>query len=317
MTRTELAELIGLLLAIETETAAFYEGLAGRSVDPPELRALWSDLAEEERHHASWVRGLEGSLLAEGIIASLPVLPAAPLTAALQEIRQHRQRIERGVGSSADALAAAIAIETSEASRALVDLAGAVPRNRDLDPFVPILGGHLGKLALAAERLGAPDLAGIVRTLAPRMGAGLGGRRTVLIVDDDPDMLETCVRILRLSGHDSLTATGGEEALALLRGRLPDLILADLRMPGMDGLTLLTRARQVAPHVPVVIVTGYGSLETARLAREAGAAAFLAKPFSVGELRGLVARVLAGHVAETGLPDPPNDPTAGAHAPRP
>ena len=259
MTRTELGQLLGLLLAIETETAAFYEGLAHRSVDPPELRALWLDLAEEERQHASWVRGLQGSLLAEGTLASLPALPAAPLAAALQEIRQHRQRIERGTGSNADALAAAIAIETSEASRALVDLVGAVPRGNEPGPFLPTPAGHLGKLAMAAERLGVPDLAEIVRTLAPRMEARLAGQRTVLIVDDDPDMLETCVRILRLSGHDSLTATGGEAALALLRGRLPDLILADLRMPGMDGLTLLARARQVAPHVPVVIVTGYGS----------------------------------------------------------
>jgi len=85
-------------------------------------------------------------------------------------------------------------------------------------------------------------------------------------------------------------------------------MLADLRMPGMDGLTLLTRARQSAPHVPVVIVTGYGSAETAHQAREAGAAAFLSKPFSVGELRGLVARVLAGHGAEQGFSDPPSDP---------
>ena len=310
MTRTELAQLLGLLVAIETETAAFYEGLARRSVDPPELRALWSDLAEEERHHASWVRGLQGSLLAEGLLASLPALPPAPLAAALQEIRQHRQRIEGGIGSSADALAAAIAIETSEASRALMDLVGAAPRGDDPGPFLPAPAGHLGKLALAAERLGAPDLAEVVRTLAPRMEARLAGRRTVLIVDDDPDMLETCVRILRLSKHDSLTATGGEEALALLRVRLPDLILADLRMPGMDGLTFLTRARQVAPHVPVVIVSGYGSAETARQAREAGAAAFLEKPFSVGELRELVARVLAGPAAERGLSDPPSNPAS-------
>jgi CheY-like chemotaxis protein/rubrerythrin len=314
---TEIARSIELLLEIETETAAFYEGLARRSADPPELRALWSDLAEEERQHASWVRGLQGSLLAEGLLASLPALPAAPLAAALQEIRQQRQRVEHGIGSSVDALAAAIAIETSEASRALADLLATVPRDQDPGPFLPAPRVHLGKLALAAERLQAPDLAEAVRALAPRMEMGRARQRTVLVVDDDPDMLDTYVRILRLSGHDCLTATRGEEALALLRARLPAMVLTDLRMPGMDGLTLLARARQVAPHIPVVIVTAYESAETARRAREAGAAAFLAKPFNVGELRELVARVLARHAAEQGSSDPPPDATAGEDEFRP
>jgi rubrerythrin len=62
---TDPERLIELLLEIETETAAFYEGLARRAGEPPELRALWLSLAEEERQHASWVRGLQGSRLAE------------------------------------------------------------------------------------------------------------------------------------------------------------------------------------------------------------------------------------------------------------
>jgi CheY-like chemotaxis protein len=89
-----------------------------------------------------------------------------------------------------------------------------------------------------------------------------------------------------------LTATGGPEALDLLRRQRPDLILADLRMPEMDGLTLLSHARRVAPEVPFVLVTAYGSVETARRARETGAAAYLAKPFGVGDLRDVVARAL-------------------------
>jgi CheY-like chemotaxis protein len=120
------------------------------------------------------------------------------------------------------------------------------------------------------------------------------GGRTVLIVDDDPDMTETCARILRSNGHECLTAAGGREALDLLRSRRLDLILADLRMPEMDGLTLLAHARRLAPQVPVVIITAYGSQETARRAREAGAAAYLAKPFGIGELQGVVARTLPG-----------------------
>jgi DNA-binding NtrC family response regulator len=75
-------------------------------------------------------------------------------------------------------------------------------------------------------------------------------------------------------------------------------------MPEMDGLALLTHARQVAPQTPVIIVTAYGSLETARQAREAGAAAYLTKPFTVGELQGVVARTLASSPARGGLSGP-------------
>jgi CheY-like chemotaxis protein len=302
---TEPERVIQLLLEIETETAAFYEGLARRPDEPPELRALWLSLAEEERQHASWVRRLQGSRLAEGVLASLPAPPDAPLEAALQEIRRQRVRIEHGAGSSVDALTAAVALETSEASRALADLIAALPHDRDPGPFLPAPAAHLGRLALAAERLGVPELAATVRGLASRMEPGQSGRRTVLIVDDDPDMLGTCARILQQGGYDCLTATGGREALDLLGSRRLDLILADLRMPEMDGLTLLANARRLAPGVPTVIVTAYASADSARRAREAGAAAYLAKPFGVGELRDVVARVLASPPGRGDVPGPP------------
>jgi CheY-like chemotaxis protein len=298
---TEAERVIQLLLEIETETAASYEGLARRPDDQPELRALWLSLAEEERQHASWVRRLQGSRLAEGALASLPAPPEAPLEAALHQIRQQRERIEHGRASSADALAAAIALEVSEASRALTDLVAAIPHDHDPGPFLPTPAAHLGRLGLAAEQLGLVELAATVRDLLPRRDPGLASRRRMLIVDDDPDMVDTCARILRRSGHECLTATSGRAALALLSSHRPDLILADLRMPEMDGLTLLTQARRVASQVPVIIVTAYGSPETARQAREAGAAAYLTKPFTVGELRDVVARVLAASPTHTGL----------------
>ena len=124
-------------------------------------------------------------------------------------------------------------------------------------------------------------------------------------MDDDPDMLETYARILQHGGYDCLTATGGREALDLLRSRRLDLILADLRMPEMDGLTLLANARRIAPGVPTVIVTAYASADSARRAREAGAAAYLPKPFGVTELRDVVARTLAGRLAPEGFSGPP------------
>lgn len=302
---TEPARVIQLLLEIESATAAFYEGLARRDGEPPELRALWLRLAEDERQHAAWVRRLQGSRLAEGALASFSATPVLPLEASLEEIRRQRERSERGGGSSADALAAAIALETSEASRALADLVAAVPSVGGLDAFLPAPAAHLGELAQAAERMGLRELVSTARALAPRMERERSSRRTVLVVDDDPDMLETCVRILQHGGYDCLTATGGREALDLLGSRRLDLILADLRMPEMDGLTLLANARRVAPEVPMVIVSAYASADSARQAREAGAAAYLAKPFGVSELRRVVARALAGRPTPEGFLGPP------------
>jgi CheY-like chemotaxis protein len=301
---TEPERVIVLLLEIETETAGFYEGLARRADEPPELRALWLSLAKEEHQHAAWVRRLQGSRLTAGVLASFSAPPMAALEAALGQIRRHREEIERGRGSSADALAVAIGLEASEASRALADIVAAIPSEHDPGPFLPAPAAHLGRLGLAANRLGLVELAETARALVPRTEAGWVSPRRVLIVDDDPDMVDTCARILRGSGHDCLTATSGLEALALLPSHRPDLILADLRMPEMDGLALLTQARRLAPEIPVIIVTAYGSMETARQAQEAGAAAYLTKPFGLSELRDVVTRVLSGSPARAGTSGP-------------
>lgn len=107
---------------------------------------------------------------------------------------------------------------------------------------------------------------------------------TVLIVDDEPDMLENVARILRRGAYGCLIAGSGRDALALVARDRPDLILTDLRMPGMDGLALLRAVKQLSPLTPVVIFTAYASEAIGQEALGAGAAAFLAKPFSGAEL---------------------------------
>jgi CheY-like chemotaxis protein len=111
-----------------------------------------------------------------------------------------------------------------------------------------------------------------------------GFPRKVLVVDDEPDMLENVVRILRRGAYECLTAGGGREALVILARDRPDLILTDLRMPEMDGLALLRAAKQLSPPTPVVVFTAYASEATARDALAAGAGAFLAKPFTALQL---------------------------------
>ncbi len=115
---------------------------------------------------------------------------------------------------------------------------------------------------------------------------------TVLVVDDEPDMLENVGRILRRAAFACLTAGSAREALAVVERDRPDLILTDLRMPGMDGLALLRAVKRLSPPTPVVIFTAYASEATAQEALAAGATGFLAKPFSGAELLQTVRRSL-------------------------
>ncbi len=128
------------------------------------------------------------------------------------------------------------------------------------------------------------------------------GRCRVLVVDDEPDMVENVVRILRRSSHDCITAGSGQEALALLDRERPDLILTDLRMPGMDGLVLLRTVKRLSPPTPVVIFTAYASETAAREAADAGASGFLVKPFTGAELLQAVQQALPPQQREATRP---------------
>ena len=107
----------------------------------------------------------------------------------------------------------------------------------------------------------------------------------VLIVDDEPDMLENCSRILSRQGYACTTAGDGTAALAILERERPDLLLTDFKMPGMDGLTLLRRAHELDPALPIIMITGFATIESAVAAVKEGAFDYLPKDFSVDHLR--------------------------------
>jgi putative PEP-CTERM system response regulator len=114
----------------------------------------------------------------------------------------------------------------------------------------------------------------------------------ILVVDDEPDMVETVARILTRLGHESVTATDGRAALAALEREQPDLVLTDLRMPGMDGLEVLKEVKRVIPQAPVVLFTAHATIETAVEAIKAGAFDYITKPFTADQLQVVIERAL-------------------------
>jgi DNA-binding NtrC family response regulator len=114
----------------------------------------------------------------------------------------------------------------------------------------------------------------------------------ILILDDEPDAAKSWMQILEAAGYRCLATTEPEQALRLLESEHLDLLLTDLRMPGMDGMEMLRRARKIDQHIQVVMLTGYASLESVVAAVKAGAFDYLSKSFSNDQLRLTVERAL-------------------------
>jgi nitrogen regulation protein NR(I) len=117
-------------------------------------------------------------------------------------------------------------------------------------------------------------------------------RKQVLIVDDEPNLRKILSAQLTRDGYDVLTAEDGEQGLHLLRENHIDLVITDLKMPKVDGMTLLKRALEEEPELPVVVVTAHGTIDTAVEALKSGAFDFVTKPFDKDEVRQIVAKAL-------------------------
>ena len=112
----------------------------------------------------------------------------------------------------------------------------------------------------------------------------------VLVVDDEPDIREGSQRILSRVGFEVLKASTGLEALELLERQTIPIILLDLKMPGMDGMEVLKRIRQLDETILVIVITGFATVETAIEAMKQGAYDFIPKPFEPEQLRIVVKR---------------------------
>jgi CheY-like chemotaxis protein len=116
--------------------------------------------------------------------------------------------------------------------------------------------------------------------------------RTILIVDDEPELVASCERLLRRAGHVPLHAHCGTEAMSLIDREQPDLVVTDLRLPKLDGMAVTRHARAQIPPIPVILITAYDSWQARQAATEAGVEVYLPKPFSNAEFLQAVVRVL-------------------------
>jgi two-component system nitrogen regulation response regulator NtrX len=107
---------------------------------------------------------------------------------------------------------------------------------------------------------------------------------SILIVDDEPSILQSLRGLLSDEGFGVITAATGYEALKIIDAESPDLVLLDIWMPGIDGIETLKEIKKVNPHIQVIIISGHGSIETAVKATKLGAFDLIEKPLSIDKI---------------------------------
>ncbi|MGH9013374.1 MAG: response regulator [Acidimicrobiia bacterium] len=125
----------------------------------------------------------------------------------------------------------------------------------------------------------------------------------VLVVDDDPTVAEVVVRYLEREGYTAESVTDGNRALERVRSHLPDLVVLDLMLPGIDGFEVYRRLRALAP-VPVIMLTARGDEDDRVVGLELGADDYVSKPFSPRELIARVRSVLRRAGGQLANPEP-------------
>ncbi|HDR14406.1 MAG TPA: sigma-54-dependent Fis family transcriptional regulator [Desulfobacteraceae bacterium] len=118
---------------------------------------------------------------------------------------------------------------------------------------------------------------------------------TLLIVDDEKNYLVVLEALLGSEGYEIMTASGGHDALRLVRESDLDLIITDVRMPGMTGMDLLRECKRIKPEVPVIMMTAYGTIETAVEAMKEHAYDYITKPFENEQLKITVRKALENY----------------------
>lgn len=127
---------------------------------------------------------------------------------------------------------------------------------------------------------------------APRVTVPPGGRPRILVVDDEANIRDLLSKTLALAEYDVDLAPDGRTALDRLRVVPYDLLITDLKMPGVDGITVIREGRRLRPDIPVIIITGYSTEASAIEAINLGVSGYLTKPFRVPRVLAAAAKAL-------------------------
>jgi len=116
--------------------------------------------------------------------------------------------------------------------------------------------------------------------------------KNILVAEDDITIRSLIGEVIRRRGSTPLLAEDGEEALQIFSKEKVDLMITDLKMPRMDGMTLIRRVREKNDNLPIIIITGYGSDKNRGLASDYNVFAFLSKPCSIAEISDAISGAL-------------------------
>ena len=136
-----------------------------------------------------------------------------------------------------------------------------------------------------------PDRAPVATATSPGQ-VSRSARKRVLVVDDEASIRDLLSKTLALAEYDVDTAGDGNAALDRMRTGGYDLLIADLKMPGMDGLTLIRQAKKMKADLPIIIITGFSTESSAIEAVNLGVAGYLTKPFRVPQVLAAAAKAL-------------------------
>src|SRR5688572_28261986 len=123
---------------------------------------------------------------------------------------------------------------------------------------------------------------------------------TILIIDDNETVRDGLAHVVKKMGHQAITASSGREGIEKLKESRADFVITDLKMEGMDGVEVLRAVREIDPDCPAMIITAFGTVETAVEAMKLGAFDFLIKPFAPEVVRLKVERALELRAARKG-----------------